>query len=104
MLAEVPESELYAVTGIQLLPINTVFQLAAARSTAALGAARTMLMLPDLLGYWLTGELGAEVTNASTTQLYDATSGEWSLELAAGLGLPATLFPPLRRPGTRSVR
>ncbi len=99
VLAEVPAADLYAVTGIQLLPFNTVFQLVSARDTAALSAARTMLMLPDLLTYWMTGEIGAEVTNASTTQLYDVRAGTWSADLIGRLALPMRLFPVLRRPG-----
>jgi len=62
--------EQYAVNGLQQLPFTTVFQLAAARGTAALESAHTLLLLPDLLGYWLTGEVGAERTNASTTGLH----------------------------------
>src|SRR5688572_14511194 len=71
---EVSASQLYAVSGLQQLPFNTVFQLFAARGTAALEAADTLLLLPDLLGYWLTGEIGAERTNASTTGLLDIRS------------------------------
>jgi sugar (pentulose or hexulose) kinase len=97
--ARVPEAELYAVTGIQQLPFNTVYQLAAAAGTPQLAAARTLLMIPDLLIYWLTGEAGAERTNASTTQLYDARRGEWAAGLIERAGLPPALFPPLRSPG-----
>jgi rhamnulokinase len=97
---EIDPAELYAVTGIQQLPFNTLYQLVAARGTAALEAAETLLLLPDLLGYWLTGELGAERTNASTTQLYDATSGDWSVELATRLGLPWSILPPIREAGS----
>jgi rhamnulokinase len=53
-------SELYTTTGIQHLPFNTIYQLAAAASTPAFASARTLLLIPDLLGYWLTGEVGAE--------------------------------------------
>lgn len=91
--------ELYATTGLQQLPINTVFQLAAARTTASWPAARTLLLVPDLLVYWLSGTLGAEETNASTTGLFDATRGEWAGELIEQLGLDRGLFPPLRRVG-----
>jgi rhamnulokinase len=97
---KIDPSELYAVTGIQQLPFNTLYQLVAAGGTAALEAAETLLLLPDLLGYWLTGELGAERTNASTTQLYDATSGEWSVDLASRLGLPWSILPPIREAGS----
>jgi len=99
--AAVGPEELYRVTGLQHLPFNTVFQLAAMRSTARFPAARTALLVPDLLAHWLTGAVGAEVTNASTTGLLDATSRQWSAELIARLGLPRGLFPPLRRPGER---
>lgn len=99
--AEVSAAELYRVNGLQHLPFNTVFQLAASRDTAQLGAARTLLLIPDLLAHWLTGEVGAEITNASTTGLLDATSREWSTSLLKVLGLPRELFPPLRLPGDR---
>ena len=90
---------LYAATGIQHLPINTIYQLAAAAGTAALAAARTLLLIPDLLGYWLTGSVGAEVTNASTTGLLDVTTGTWATGLIEDAGIPARIFPPLRQPG-----
>jgi rhamnulokinase len=99
--AAVPPEELYRVTGLQHLPFNTVFQLAAARDTVQLAAARTMLLVPDLLVHWLTGAVGAEATNASTTGLLDATTREWARPLIDGLGLPRELFPPLRQPGER---
>lgn len=98
-----PEScgaaELYAVNGLQHLPFNTVFQLLAHRSTAQWKAARTLLLMPDLLVHWLTGSVGAEITNASTTGLFDARLGDWSDELIGRLGLARSLFPPLRDPG-----
>jgi rhamnulokinase len=99
--AVVPPAELYRITGVQHLPFNTVFQLAATRDSARLVAARTLLLIPDLLAYWLTGAVGAEVTNASTTGLLDATSREWSRPVIDGLRLPRELFPPLRQPGER---
>jgi len=99
VLGRVPAAELYAVTGIQQLPINTIYQLAAAAGTPQLQAARTLLLIPDLIGYWLTGETGAEVTNASTTQLFDVRAQRWASALIGRAGLPAGIFPPLRRPG-----
>jgi rhamnulokinase len=92
-------AELYRVNGLQHLPFNTVFQLAARRGTVALDAARRLLLVPDLLTHWLTGAVGAEVTNASTTGLLDATSREWAWDLIERLGLRTELFPPLRQPG-----
>jgi sugar (pentulose or hexulose) kinase len=97
--ARVGEADLYAVTGIQQLPFNTIYQLAAAAGSPQLAAARTLLLIPDLLAYWLTGVTGAERTNASTTQLYDARRGEWAWDLIERAGIPASLFPPLRSPG-----
>ncbi|MFE1515398.1 rhamnulokinase family protein [[Kitasatospora] papulosa] len=99
VLARCDAQELYGVGGLQHLPFNTVFQLEAHRSTAQWSAARTLLMMPDLLVYWLTGTVGAEVTNASTTGLFDARTGEWSDALMGRLGLERSLFPALREPG-----
>ncbi|MFJ9060314.1 rhamnulokinase family protein [Streptomyces sp. NPDC102409] len=94
--------ELYAVGGLQHLPFNTVFQLAAHRQTAQWEAARTLLLMPDLLVYWLTGAVGAEATNASTTGLFDARTGRWSDALIERMGLERSLFPALREPGERA--
>ena len=99
VLAAVPAEELYAITGTQHLLFNTIFQLAAAAGTPQLDAAATLLLIPDLLGYWLTGQAGAELTNASTTQLLDAGTQQWATPLLRRAGLPAAILPPLRRPG-----
>ncbi|MET9197015.1 rhamnulokinase family protein [Streptomyces olivaceus] len=94
-----PTQELYAATGLQYAPFNTLYQLVAARGTAQLAAARRLLLVPDLLTHWLTGEQGTELTNASTTQLIDPRTRDWSREVADRLGIDLGLFPPLRRPG-----
>jgi rhamnulokinase len=99
IVADVPAAEMYAITGLQYLPFNTAYQLLA-EPPWRLAAARTLLMVPDLLSYWLTGEIGAEATNASTTQLYDVHTRSWSTDLMGRLGIPARLFPPLRQPGS----
>jgi rhamnulokinase len=99
VFATIPATELYARTGLQVQPFNTVFQLVAAQGSAALANARGLLLIPDLLGYWLTGERVAEVTNASTTGLFDATTREWAVEVAAALGIHESLLPPLRDAG-----
>ena len=91
---------LYATTGLQTQPFNTLFQLAAARGSAQLAAARRLLLIPDLLAYWLTGVQGAELTNASTTQLLDVRQRDWAHELLAGIGIDVRLLPPVREPGT----
>ncbi len=98
--ARVPAAELYRVTGLQVLPFNTVYQLAAARGTPQLGAAERLLLIPDLLTNWLTGANVSEVTNASTTGLLDARTRTWSAELPARLDLPGRLLAPLVEPGT----
>lgn len=96
VLAAVPAGELYAVTGIQQLPFNTIYQLAA---TPTLRHAKTMLLIPDLLAYWLTGVVGAEVTNASTTSLFDVRAQAWAAQVIRKAGISPHIFPPLRRPG-----
>jgi len=97
----VAPAELYAETGIQHAPFNTLYQLIAARGTAQLKAAQALLMIPDLIGYWLTGAIGTEVTNASTTQLLDPVTRAWSHDLATRLDIDLGLFGPLRQPGDR---
>jgi len=98
--AQVGAAELYRRTGIQDLPFNTVNQLVAARGSAQLVAADRLLLVPDLLAHWLTGRQGAELTNASTTQLVDATTRTWDVGLMTSLGIDPGLFLPLREPGS----
>lgn len=88
----------YEITGIQHMPINTVYQLLA---DDRVDEAEGIALVPDLLAYWLCGELANERTNASTTGLLDARTGEWSYELIERLGLPTRPFGALVEPGTR---
>jgi rhamnulokinase len=88
----VPREELYAVTGIQTLPINTVFQLLADEGSPALAAAERVALVPDLFALWLSGELANEATAASTTGLLDARTGTWARAVIERLGLPAAPF------------
>lgn len=100
VLARCGAAELYGRNGIAHLPFNTVFQLVADRERVA--AADTLLLIPDLMAYWLTGQRHAELTNASTTGLLagDVPDGwDWDRDLMGTLGIPAGLFPPLVRPG-----
>jgi rhamnulokinase len=90
---------LYARTGLQFLPFNSIYQLAAARGTSIFELARTILLIPDLLGFWLSGVRAAEVTNASTTWLLDVHRRAWDEELLASLDIPASLFAPIGHPG-----
>jgi rhamnulokinase len=90
--ARVDRDELYGVTGIQTMPINTVFQMLAEADYAAMRAAHRIALVPDLFALWLTGELANEVTAASTTGLLDARTGGWAHDLIERLGLPAQPF------------
>jgi rhamnulokinase len=92
-------TEHYAVTGVQVLPFNTVFQWAAAADDWAMRNAARALLIPDLFGYWLTGRMGTEVTNASTTGLLDVHTRTWSGPVLDAVGLRGDLFPALRHPG-----
>lgn len=87
---------LYQATGIVPQPINTVFQLMADRD---LDRARHMLLVPDLMTYWLSGQLGTELTNASTTGLLDTRTMRWADQVSEALSVPLELFPPLRMAG-----
>lgn len=92
-------AELFACNGLQHLPFTTLYQLAAAEGTAQLAAARTLLLLPDLLAHWLTGAVGAELTNASTTGLLGVRTRAWDPDLCHVAGVDPSLLPPVRRPG-----
>jgi rhamnulokinase len=102
VLSRIPARELYARTGIQLLPINTIFELAALATEGdpALAAAETLLLVPDLFNAWLCGSRVAELTNATTTQCYDPSERAWAVDLLARLDVPAAIFPEIVPPGT----
>lgn len=89
-------THLYQATGIQLMPINTVFQLAA-HSRDELARTRRLLMLPELLVHALTGAALGERTSAGTTGLVDLQAGDWSRRLLDAIGVPASVMPPISR-------
>jgi rhamnulokinase len=93
------DGELYRATGVQEMELNTVFQLLADAGSAGYGAARDLLLLPDLIGYFLTGERCFERTNASTTQLVDSRTGLLAEGLLGRLGLREDLFAAPVAPG-----
>lgn len=99
----IPFSELYARTGIQKLNYNTVFQLMADKleRPEVLDAAEHLLMIPDYLGYLLTGVVSQEYTNATTGAIVNLDSGEFDTGLAKTLGIPEKLFGRLAMPGER---
>jgi rhamnulokinase len=98
--ASVGPEELYRRNGLQHLPFNTVFQLAASASVGELDEAERLLLIPDLMGYWATGRQVAERTNASTTGLLQVGGADWDWELLPRLGLRQELLPELVDPGT----
>ncbi len=97
-----PRDEIYAATGIQFMPINTIYQLFAHRRDhpATLNAAKRLLTIPDLFHYWLTGRAVCEYTNATTTQLVNPNTRAWDADLMKRIGLPAELPAELVEPGT----
>ena len=94
--ARIDHAELYLRNGLQFLPFNTLYQLAADPLTEV---ADQLLLVPDLLAFWLTGRRVAERTNASTTGLLDVRTREWDRGLANRLGLSVDLLPDLVDPG-----
>ncbi|THV26171.1 rhamnulokinase [Glycomyces paridis] len=99
LLARVDGTAAFARTGIQHQPFNTVFQLAA-EHPATLAAADRLLLVPDLIAYWLSGTAACEATNASTTGLVDLTTGTWDDALCEAAGIPAGLLGPITPTGT----
>lgn len=91
-------ADLYRRNGLQFLPFTTVYQLAADHAAGLLDIADSALLIPDLIGYWLTGERATERTNASTTGLL-GVDGSWDRSLTRQLSLPDNLFPDLTEPG-----
>ncbi len=91
---------LYEIAGLQVLPFNTIFQLAT-ESPRVLARARHVVMLPELLVYTLTGVVAAETTSAGTTGLLDLATGDWSDELIERIGFDRALFPDLLPATTR---
>jgi rhamnulokinase len=99
VLARVPRAEIFRRTGIQFMPINTIYQLAAHVRDGLAADAAGILLMPDLCHLFLSGSRSGEYTDASTTQLLDATTRQWDDALFARLGLPRALMPALVDPG-----
>ena len=95
----VGRGRIYEATGIQEMEINTLFQLLSERKSAAYTSASQLLLVPDLLAYFLTGHAGFERTNASTTQLVDVRTGELVDWMLRAFGLRHDLFAPPVQPG-----
>jgi rhamnulokinase len=101
-LSRYGRERIYALTGVQFLPFNSLFQLFALvrDGSAPLDAARRLLFMPGLFTYLLSGAMATDATIASTSQLVDPRSGDWSEELLRALGLPSSLFGTAIAPGT----
>lgn len=103
VLEKIPAEELYSHTGIDTsLTFNTLYQLYRRKreNDPALEIADTLLLTPDLLGYFLTGAKGTEYTIATTTQLYNPTTGDWDWQTIRQLGLPEHIFTKIDKTGT----
>ena len=98
----VPSEAIFDITGIQFMQFNTLFQLYSMRhgGDPQLDAAETLLMLPDLFHYWLTGRKVAEYTIASTSQMFEARDRRWATGLMAKLDLPTRFLPAVVPPGS----
>jgi len=99
----VPRAEVFAATGIQIMAINSLYQLYSMKlaGSPALEAAERLLFMPDLLNYWLTGEQRSEITIASTSQFYNPHVRGFETGLLDRLGIPSRILAPLVEPGTR---
>ena len=97
-----PREQIFELTGIQFMPINSLYQLLSmvVNQAPVLEAAETFLMTPDLFNYWLTGEKVCEFSIATTSQCYDPRQCAWSDPLLAGMSIPTRIFPQIIPPGT----
>ena len=98
----VPKEDIYFNTGIQFLPFNSLYQILAYKwqKPDVLSKSSKLLFMPDLFVYFLTGAVGAEYTIASTSQIMDMKTGQWSQKLLQALDLPANILPEIIQPGT----
>ncbi len=102
VLAQLGTERIYQTTGIQFMPLNTLYSLQAHKlaDSGALDAADQLLFIPDLFHYWLSGNRVVEATIASTSQMVDCHTGDWAREMLAELGIPADILGPIAPPGS----
>lgn len=98
----ISSEELYSITGIQEMEINTIFQLLSMKekNSTILPLADKLLFIPDLINYYLTGALHTEYTIASTSQMLDVTHGKWSERILSSLNFPVDLMSDIMQPGS----
>ncbi|NDJ52238.1 MAG: rhamnulokinase [Chloroflexi bacterium] len=99
----IPRAEVFAYTGIEVMQINTLYQLMSlvVEESPLLQVADTLLLSPDLINYWLTGEKISEYSIASTTQMINPHTRSWATPMLETLGIPSTILPEIVPPGTR---
>src|SRR5262245_38767799 len=100
LVRELGEAELYRRTGVQLMPINTIFQLAA-HDAEELRRARRLVMLPELVAYDLSSGAASERSNAGTTGLLDVSTGDWAAELLEAVQVDPPIMPAPEAAGRR---
>jgi rhamnulokinase len=98
--SRIPAERLYRLTDCQAVPINTLYQLLADQRAGRLDDASRFLLTPDLFAYWLTGEVGADESIASTSQLFDPVARDWCWDVIDAMNLPRHIFAPIRPTGT----
>jgi len=103
VLAQLGAERIYQTTGIQFMPLNTLYSLYAHKlaDPGVFDAAEQLLFIPDLFHYWLSGNRVVEATIASTSQMVDCHTGDWAREMLGELGLPAKILGPISPPGTK---
>ncbi len=101
--AVVPRDKIFAQTGLQFMQFNTLYQLWAMRlaESPLLDVAESLLMMPDLFHWLLTGEKSNEMTNATTTQFYNPVAQTWALDLLKEFEIPTRIAGPIAQPGTK---
>jgi rhamnulokinase len=99
---KVTRAAIFEQTGLQFMPINTLYQLYALkrRKSLLLKYAEALLMMPDLFNYWLTGRAAGEFTIATTSQCFDPRRNNWAFPLLESFGLPTDIFRPIVAPGS----
>ena len=100
----IPEEEIFRETGINSMFFNTLFQVCSMVQSgdAQLKSASTLLMIPDLFRYFLSGVKNAEYTNVTTTQMF-SREGRWAISMLERLGIPTHILPTVVQPGTASA-
>ena len=103
VFSHVSRADVFEQTGIQFLPINTIYQMMSlvAANSPQLAAAHTFLTMPDLFHFWLGGQKVCEFTNATTTQLYNPRARGWATSMMDALEIPRYIFPEVVQSGTR---